>query len=326
MLKLIKNRRGVPTILWIGIVLIFVKLSYGIEPIQPIPIRIDYNRDKAELGKILFHDPVLSRDRSVSCASCHDVYEKWGTDHRKASVGIGGKVGNVNAPTVFNTFFNFRQFWNGRAKNLKEQVEGPIHNPIEMGMSKRAVEKRLNSIPFYRKIFKKVYGVERITFDLVIDAIVEFEKALITPNSKFDRYLRGELKLSKEEKEGYMLFKKFGCITCHNGINVGGNSFQKIGAIKPFPWNPENPDRYRLTKREFDKNRYKVPSLRNIECTYPYFHDGSIPTLEEAIRTMAYHNLGFKLSEEEVRKIVAFLKTLTGELPEILKKDLKDRK
>ncbi len=290
------------------------------EPIKPIPKKIDYDRKKAELGKLLFHDPILSKDRKVSCATCHDVKRKCGTDHRRVSVGVEGKKGKVNAPTVLNAVFNFRQFWNGRAKNLKEQALGPIHNPIEMAMTEEEVERRLNSSPMYKRLFWEAYGVREIKFEHVIDAIVEFEKALITPNSKFDRYLRGELKLSKEEMEGYELFKRLGCITCHNGVNVGGNSYQYFGAVVPVRWNPDNPDRYKITHREFDKNRYKVPTLRNIECTYPYFHDGSADTLEEAISEMSYHNLGFRLKREEVKKIVAFLKTLTGEVPEILKK------
>ncbi len=289
------------------------------EPIKPIPQKVEYDKKKAKLGKLLFHDPILSKNKTVSCATCHDLYNKWGTDHREASVGINGQSTGVNAPSVFNAVFNFRQFWDGRARDLREQALGPIHNPKEMGMTKEEVERRLNENPVYRKLFKEVYGTDRITFDQVIDAIVEFEKALITPNSKFDRFLRGEIELSKEELEGYKLFKRLGCISCHNGINVGGNSFQLFGAVIPVEWKPSNPDRYRITGREFDKNRYKVPSLRNVACTYPYFHDGSAKTLEEAVRKMSYHNLGYKLSEDEVRKIVAFLKTLTGELPEILK-------
>lgn len=306
--------------IWFLIIPVIVLAHHFLtEPIKPLPKEVEYDRKKAELGKMLFHDPILSRDRTVSCASCHDVYNKCGTDHRNVSVGIGGQRVNVNAPTVFNAVYNFRQFWDGRAKTLQEQAVFPIHNPKEMGMTREAVESRLNAIKTYRKLFKEIYGTDRITFEQVIDAIVEFEKALITPNSKFDRYLRGETKLSKEELEGYKLFKKLGCITCHNGINVGGNSFQLFGAVVPVEWKPTNPDRYRITKREFDKNRYKVPSLRNVACTYPYFHDGSVKTLEEAVRKMSYHNLGFKLREEEVRKIVKFLETLTGEKPEILR-------
>ena len=303
----------------IVILLFLTKIVYGYEPVQPIPKNIDYNREKAELGKLLFHDPVLSRDNRTSCSFCHDLYNKCGTDQRPVSIGFRDKKGKVNAPTVFNTVFNFRLFWNGRAENLKQQVYGPIQNPDEMNMTIKEVEERLNKHPLYRNKFKKVYGADKITFDMVADAIAEFEKALITPNSKFDKYLRGEIKLSQDEIEGYKLFKKLGCVSCHNGINLGGNSFQKVEVIKEYPGSPNNPDRYQITKKEFDKNVYRVPALRNIDCTYPYFHNGSIKTLEEAVQTMAYYNLGFKLSDNELKKIISFLKTLRGELPEILK-------
>lgn len=301
------------------ILLFLINTVYGYEPVQPIPQKIEYDREKAELGKLLFHDPILSRDNKVSCFSCHDVYNKCGTDHEPVSTGFHNRKGKVNASTVLNAVFNFRLFWDGSAKNLKEQVYGPIQSPEEMNMTIEEVEERLNKHPLYIRRFKKVYGANRITFDMVADAIAEFEKALITPNSKFDRYLRGEIQLSQEELEGYKLFKKLGCISCHNGVNLGGNSFQKVGVIKEYPWKPDNPDRYRITKNEFDKNVYRVPVLRNIDCTYPYFHDGSVKTLEEAVQVMAYYNLGFRLPEDELKKIIAFLKTLRGELPEILR-------
>ncbi len=294
-------------------------MAYSYEPVQPIPKSVEYDREKAELGKLLFFDPILAKDNRTSCAYCHDVYNKCGTDHRPVSKGFHDKEGNANALTVFNTIFNFRLFWNGSAKDLVEQIYGPIQNPAEMNMSTEEVEKRLNNSPFYRKIFKKVFGTDRIKFEHVAQAIAEFEKALITPNSKFDRYLRGEIKLSQKELEGYKLFKKLGCISCHNGVNLGGNSFQKVGVLHPYPWHKNYPDRYQITKKEFDKNVFRVPTLRNIDCTYPYFHDGSVETLEDAVQIMAYYNLGFNLSKEEVEKIVAFLKTLTGELPQILK-------
>ncbi|WP_457638652.1 cytochrome-c peroxidase [Persephonella sp.] len=299
--------------------LLLINIAYGYEPVQPIPVKVDYDREKAELGKLLFHDPILAKDNRTSCSYCHDLYKKCGTDHRPVSKGFHDRKGKVNAPTVFNVAFNFRFFWDGRAKTLKEQILGPIQSPVEMNMKIEEVEARLNKHPEYRKLFKKVYGADRITFDLVADAIVEFEKALITPNSKFDRYLRGEVQLTEEELEGYKLFKKLGCISCHNGINLGGNSFQKIGVIKQYPWHPYYPDRYRITKNEFDKNVYRVPVLRNIDCTYPYFHDGSVKTLEEAVQLMALYNLGFRLSKDQLSKIIAFLKTLRGELPKILK-------
>ncbi|WP_187647430.1 cytochrome-c peroxidase [Nitrosophilus labii] len=287
------------------------------EPITPIPKNIKYDKEKAILGKYLFFDPLLSKDKSISCASCHD-FNHGGADPRPVSIGVEGKKGKVNAPTVYNSYFNFRQFWNGRAKDLKDQAKYPIHASNEMAMNEKLIEKRLNANTFYKTLFKKVYKTDKIEFWMVIDAIAEFEKALITPDSKFDRYLKGEVKLSSLEKKGYLLFKQLGCITCHNGINIGGNSFQKIGAINPYNKEPVG-DRFEITKREFDRYRYKVPSLRNIALTAPYFHDGSVKSLEEAIDKMAYHNLGFTLNEKEKEAIISFLKTLTGKKPKILK-------
>ncbi len=294
----------------------FLLQLFAHEPIKPIPKKVEYNRQKAELGKLLFFDPILSKDRTVSCASCHDP-DHGGADPRPVSIGVGGKRGSVNSPTVFNAYFNFRQFWNGRAKDLKEQALGPIHATNEMAMTKELVEKRLNQNPMYKELFKKVYGKERITFDMVVDAIAEFEKALYTPDSKFDRFLRGEIELSPKEKKGYILFKELGCITCHNGINIGGNSFQKMGLVRQYKQHA-GADLFSITKRPEDKGVYKVPTLRNIALTAPYFHNASAKSLEEAIDTMSYYNLGFKLTQEEKDALVAFLKTLTGKKPEIL--------
>jgi cytochrome c peroxidase len=292
-------------------------LLLAYEPIQPIPKKVPYDKAKAELGKLLFFDPILSKDRTVSCASCHDP-DHGGADPRPVSIGVEGKKGTVNSPTVYNAYFNFRQFWNGRAKDLKEQALGPLHAKNEMAITKELVEKRLNQNEMYKNLFKKVYGKDRITFDMVVDAIAEFEKALYTPDSKFDRYLRGEIELSPLEKKGYLLFKELGCITCHNGVNIGGNSFQKLGLIHKFS-HKRGPDRFAVTKRKEDRGVYKVPTLRNIALTAPYFHDGSAKTLEEAVETMSYYNLGFKLTKDEKEALIAFLKTLTGKKPEILR-------
>jgi len=300
--------------LWIVLVYAF---SFS-DPIRPLPTEIEYDPRKALIGRELFFDTILSRNRDISCATCHDP-EQGGTVHLRFSPKVSEDL-KANVPTVFNAVFNFRQFWNGRAKDLYEQAAVPILNPAEMDLTKEEVEKRINENEKYRRMFKEVYGIDYITFDHVIDAIVEFEKALITPNSRFDRYLRGEIDLTESEKEGYALFKKLGCITCHNGINIGGNSFQKFGVVNPYKWEPYFPDRYKITGREEDKNVYKVPSLRNVAITYPYFHDGSAATLEEAVKKMAYHQLGITLSDEEVTKIVDFLKSLTGEMPAILSK------
>ena len=289
------------------------------EPIRPIPRHVPYDKEKAALGKLLFMDPRISSDGTVSCVSCHD-FDHGGADPRPVSIGVHGTKGNANAPTVFNAYFNFRQFWNGRAKDLKDQANGPIHNPIEMNMVPSAIEKYLRTNPWYDEKFRYIYG-RSPRYEDMLDAIAEFEKALYTPNCTFDRYLRGEAPLSPLEKEGYRLFKTLGCITCHNGINIGGNSFQKMGIIVPYPWREDYPDRYAITHDPRDKNVYKVPTLRNIVLTAPYFHDGSAATLKEALQKMAYHNLGFKLNPSEIAALVAFLTTLTGEKPAILREN-----
>ena len=287
------------------------------EPIRPLPVKAIYDDGKAFLGKILFSDPVLSLDYSVACASCHDL-NHGGADNRKVSLGVEHQTGNVQSPTVFNARFNFRQFWNGRVSTLHQQAVEPMHNPKEMHISESEILKRLNANPEYRDRFSKLYGNGPIRYPDVIDAIVEFEKALVTPNSRFDRYLRGETGLSELEEHGYRRFKERGCITCHNGVNIGANSYQKMGTINPYPHHDGVPDLHALNGRQEFRNVFKVPTLRNIALTAPYFHDASASTLSEAVRMMGYYNLGMELPKEEVRAIVAFLETLTGEKPEIL--------
>ncbi|WP_456480016.1 cytochrome-c peroxidase [Nautilia sp.] len=300
----------------IGFAFLILIFANAQELIEPIPQNIKYDRQKAELGKMLFFDTSFSKDGRVSCASCHSSDEGW-ADRRKVSKGVYGKKGDVQSPTVLNAVFNFRQFWNGRAKDLKEQIEGPINNPNEMGFNVEKVTKIINFSPKYKKMFEKVYGKKKYTFDDFADAIAEFEKALITPECKFDLYLRGKAPLSGEEEKGYILFKKYGCVTCHNGINIGGNSFQKIGVI--FPVKDCRDDRFQITHNPIDKCVYKVPTLRNIALTAPYFHSGITYELYEAVQIMAYHNLGFKLPKKDAKSIVAFLKTLTGKKPAIMK-------
>ncbi|WP_457596889.1 cytochrome-c peroxidase [Hydrogenimonas sp.] len=288
-------------------------------PIVPIPLHVDYDKKKAELGKVLFMDPQISADKTVSCHSCHS-FDHGGADPRPVSIGVHGAKGNANAPTVYNAYFNFRQFWNGRAKDLKDQANGPLHNPVEMDMVPKEIEAYLDKNPYYHEAFREIYGTNP-TYDDMLDAIAEFEKALFTPNCKFDYYLRGQTELTPLEARGYRLFKTLGCITCHNGVNIGGNSFQKFGLIVPYRWKPSFPDRYDVTHNPDDRNVYKVPTLRNIALTAPYFHDGSALTLTDALKMMAYHNLGFELEEDEIVVIEAFLKTLTGETPAILRQD-----
>ncbi len=287
------------------------------EPISPIPIEDIVDIKKALLGKKLFFDTLLSKDNSTACLSCHDVFN-GGADSKIVSVGFENKKGNIQSPTVLNAKYNFRQFWNGRAANLLEQADGPMNNPVEHNMNPKAIEERLNNSDKYKKEFNKVYGVSRIKYELVLDAIVEFENSLTTANSKFDKFLRHEIELSSDEKEGYTLFKQFGCITCHNGVNVGANSFQKMGTFTEYPSSNMYPDRFSITNKKSHKNVFKVPTLRNITLTAPYFHDGSAKTLKEAIETMSKYNLGQKLSNEEIEKIILFLGTLQGETPKIL--------
>lgn len=290
---------------------------FAMEPIQPIPQHVEYDKQKAALGKMLFFDPILSQDQTVSCATCHNP-ETGGADYRTVSEGIFNRPGKMNSPTVFNSYFNFRQFWNGRADDLASQVSGPLHNPVEMGLTLEEVDRRLNRHPEYPRQFKTIYGKSRVEIDDMADAIAEFEKALYTPNAKFDRYLRGELELDKTAQDGYRLFKKIGCAACHNGINIGGNSYQYLGAVIPVEWRKDQGDLHQRTGDPFDKNRYKVPSLRNIALTGPYLHDGSAATLNKVLKKMAFHNLGFELSEDQLTLLMAFLNTLTGDMPAIL--------
>ncbi|WP_456489229.1 cytochrome-c peroxidase [Caminibacter pacificus] len=290
------------------------------EPVSPIPLKVKYNEDKALLGKMLFFDPILSADNKVSCASCHSP-KHGGADNKRFSIGVFGRVDKpMNSPTVYNAVFNCWQFWNGRAKNLKQQAFMANTDPDEMGMTPEKVEEKLNKNNKYKKLFSLVYKKDYISYDMVLDAIAEFEKALITPNCRFDKYLRGvHNAITEQEKRGYFLFKSYGCITCHNGKNLGGNSFQKLGVLVVDVNIIRGKDRYEVTHLPYDKYVYKVPTLRNIALTAPYFHDGSVKTLKEAIVKMGIFNLGVKIPAEDVEDIEAFLKTLTGETPEIIK-------
>jgi len=287
-------------------------------PIKPIPQNMNVDRKKADLGQKLFFDPQLSKNGTISCASCHDL-ENGGDDGRKFSVGVNGKEGNINAPTVYNAVFNFRQFWDGRAEDLKAQVFGPIENPVEMNMTMAQTVDKLRKDPMYISEFATIYS-EGITQENIADAIAEYETTLITPNAPFDRYLNGEENaIDPETKEGYRLFKSKGCIVCHNGVNVGGNFYNKFGIFKDA--NSSALGRYNITKREEDKFVFKVPSLRNVALTAPYMHDGRANTLKESVEIMSEHQLGRYITEDEIEKIVAFLKSLTGEIPKSVKKN-----
>ncbi len=288
------------------------------EPIQPIPVSFDYDRAKIELGKKLFFEPRLSKSGWIACNSCHNL-STGGVDNLPTSIGHKWLFGPINSPTVLNAKFNLAQFWDGRAKDLKEQAKGPIANPMEMASNHELAVSVLQSIPEYVRWFKEVYKDEKITIDTVADAIAAFEETLTTPNSRFDWWLKGfDDKISATEKQGYDLFKDKGCITCHNGFGVGGNSFQKFGVAKPYDKDTQTLGRYNVTKEEKDKYVFKVPMLRNIELTAPYFHDASAWSLREAVKIMAEYQMGGTFTEDETDKIVTFLKTLTGDQPEII--------
>lgn len=281
------------------------------EIITPIE-RVDtFDENKVMLGKKLFFDPSFSQDGTMACVSCHN---NFGSDERTVSIGVGGEKGNIQSLSVFNAVNNFKQFWNGRAANLYEQIDGPVHNSFEMGTSKEEIEKKLSTSKEYIELFSSAYS-KKPNYHLFKDALVAFQETLVTPDSKFDLYLKGEVKLEQIEKKGFTLFKNYGCAVCHNGVNVGGNSMQLIGSVIEYPYKKGQADLYSITKKEADMNVFRVPSLRNISKTSPYFHDGSTSTLKEAIEKMAYHNLGTTISDKEVQAIIAFLKTLNGEIP-----------
>ncbi len=287
-------------------------------PIQPIQPVKEVNLAKADLGKQLFLDGRLSRSGVLSCATCHNLAQA-GVDNLQYSVGDRWKLDAINTPTVYNSSLNFVQFWDGRAPDLKAQAGGPIANPVEMGgFTHVIVTNFLKTIPGYVTEFNAVYGTKDITFDEVTGAIAEFEKTLKTPNGRFDRWLRGDPNaINARELAGYRLFKAIGCSACHNGEGVGGKSFEKLGVFAPYKTSNPEEGRYEVTKKDDDRMRFKVPMLRNVALTYPYFHDGAARTLHDAVETMGRIQLGRQLAPEENDEIVAFLETLTGEFPSI---------
>jgi len=287
------------------------------EPIVPIPTNIELDGAKVALGEKLFDDVRLSRDNSVSCVSCHSL-SLGGTDQRSTSVGIDGQTGEINAPTVFNSSLNFRQFWDGRAPSVEEQIDGPIHSDLEMATNWQDVINKLEQSPECVAEFASIYR-DGIRAENIKDAIATYERSLTTPNSRFDLYLLGDADaLTGDEKEGYRTFKTVGCSSCHQGINIGGNLFQEFGVMGSYfkdRGNISKADygRFNVTGDERDRYVFKVPSLRNISQTHPYFHDGTGKTLEDAVATMSRYQLGRKLSVNEIDLIVKFLSTLDGE-------------
>ena len=294
-----------------------VQRFYGSnEPLRPLPDAgdLNYNPAMVQLGNRLYHDTLLSGDGSVSCASCHDL-ASGGDDGLQFSVGIDGAIGGINAPTVLNSSFNFVQFWNGRAADLQTQAAGPVANPIEMGADWDLVVSNLIDSGNYNKAFIAAFGDKTITQDRITYAIAEFESVLITP-APFDRYLQGDKSaISAEAASGYELFKSHGCSSCHQGINVGGNLYQKFGALQRYYEIENDADKGRLTVtgNVDDVSVFKVPSLRNVAITAPYFHRGEVKELETAIKIMGLAQLGIALSDEDIALITEFLRSLTGE-------------
>lgn len=288
------------------------------EPLVPLPLPTALpDPRRVALGERLYHDARLSGDGTVSCASCHPL--PHGTDGRARSIGVGGTPSLRNAPTVLNAALNYSQNWDGRTATLFEQVTGPLLNPQEMASSWTRIEAVLHADRHYVEGFALAYAgrIERAT---ITDALVSYLRTLLTPNAPFDRYLRGERDaISAEAREGYALFKSMGCASCHQGAGIGGNLFQRLGIVADYfadhPQSAADLGRQHTTGREEDRHVFRVPTLRNIAVTAPYLHDGSIPDLDQAVRTMARYQLGRRLSDQEARLLVSFLESLTGELP-----------
>lgn len=270
---------------------------------------------KVKLGRMLYYEPRLSLANDVSCNSCHDL-ASYGVDGKPTSSGHKRQLGGRNSPTVYNAAGHLAQFWDGRASDVEEQAKGPVLNPVEMAMPSRAeVEWRLERIPGYVAAFKEAFPDEAkpVTFNNMALAIGAFERGLVTP-SRWDRFVKGGGGLTPQELNGNKLFMSSGCASCHYGPFLGGASFQKVGVMNVWP-SQTDAGRIAVTHLDKDKMVFKVPSLRNIEKTGPYFHDGKTGKLEDAVRMMGKYQLNLQLSDTQVSDIVAFLKTLTGEIP-----------
>lgn len=288
---------------------------------QPLPSFISnpqnsVTKEKIQLGRMLYYDPRLSANQKISCNSCHNL-DRYGADEGRVSVGFRGQAGARNSPTVYNAAGHIAQFWDGRAPDVETQAKGPVMNPVEMAMSSQErVVATLNSMPEYVELFKKAFPGDPnpVTFDNVGSAIGVFERGLVTPG-RWDQYLKGDTDaLTATEKAGFNKFYDTGCASCHTGTYLGGSQYQRLGLVKAWP-ETHDPGRFAVTGKEADKSVFKVPSLRNVEKTAPYYHDGSVPTLSRAIEMMGEYQVGKTLSKQEVASIEAFLKSLTGAIP-----------
>ena len=319
---------------WFPLVLVFIgtqSLAFEALPSKPpVPADNPMSPAKVELGKKLYFDPRMSKDGSVSCNSCHNVMA-FGEDGRPNSIGIKGQHGGRSAPTVWNSAFLSVQFWDGRAKSLEEQAKGPLTNPIEMGMDNHGlVMERIKAIPAYVAEFKTAFpGEKEITIDHFAKAVAAYERTLITPDSAFDRYQKGYRKaLNAAQIRGMGLVQSVGCTSCHSGPNFAGPLlpegtpfFQKFPVFPGSKYESQyqltkDGGRFEVTKVEADRGFWRVPTWRNVAVTAPYFHNGSVKTLPEAIRVMAKTQLNRDLSDPEVKDIESFLQSLTGKFPE----------
>jgi cytochrome c peroxidase len=294
---------------------------------KPIPKTVpeikgkSFTPEKIALGKMLYFEPRLSSSALISCNTCHNV-GMGGADFQETSTGHRWQRGPRNAPTVLNSVFNIAQFWDGRAEDLKQQAKGPVQASVEMNNTPEMAMKAVKSMPEYVALFGKAFPgqTDPVTFDNMAEAIEAFEATLLTPDSPFDEYLRGkENALSAAQKEGLSLFMDKGCVTCHGGINMGGEAYFPFGLVE----RPKaeiiagDTGRYKITHSKSDEYVFKAPSLRNIELTPPYFHSGKVWNLKEAAKIMGLAQLGATLTSEEADKIVGFLKATTGKQPKV---------
>ena len=292
---------------------------FGNEPISPIPVDSETDPGRVALGDRLFHDPILSHDQRLSCADCHDL-DQYGSSGKIHTVGKATEPRSLKPLTVFNTGLNFALCWDGRAPTLEEQIDRSVNSHRVFGSSWREVLARLKADKSYRLEFSRQYS-DGLTQANVKDAIATFERSLTTPNSPFDRYLRGDRQaIDQDQLVGYRLFKSYGCSTCHQGANVGGNMFQHMGTLGSYfggrrPVTRSDLGRYNVTGREEDRHLFKVPSLRLAAKNPPYLHDGSTDSLDQAIEMMVQYQLGRTISEEDVRLINRFLHSLVGDHP-----------
>jgi cytochrome c peroxidase len=312
----VRSRIGAAIALWIGLALGGEAWATVSEPVLPVPLCTTMDGEKNRLGKRLYHDVRLSSGNSLSCASCHPL-EGWGVDGLPTSVRDHGPGNRLNTPTVFNALFNIAQYWNGRVANLEELVEEEVR--VQLGSDWNDVVRKISQDEGYRQDFARLYR-GGIRGENLRDALAEFLRSLITPNSRFDRHLRGESgAITAEEQAGYALFKGLGCISCHQGVNLGGNMFHQSGFFAALDRDDPSiesgeADRFTVTGIAEDRRVFKVPGLRNVARTAPYFHEGYVTTLEEAVTVMARTQLGRELSERERSLLVVFLRTLDGTL------------